>query len=752
MRYFGRWPFASGAALLLICGCAGGPSTGPTVTGSDPAGRAIDVELVADKPSPWGRSKSVLGDEPAPPAAAASPGQSNWLAGIFGKKIPEKGPTPTRTAQTTRRPPLRERSTTTDEETREFFERELADATPAERDALYREWQGLDPQMFRQMIKVWKMGKAVEKQGAEPAGADSWSTAEGARSRSRNDVAPAGYQQNSSDSDEAPPSRSRVRGSNDDQGSRSGTPDDRGPAPRSNRNRDGYVSQAQYADTRDSYGTPGSSRGYGSGNRNTRNSDYNSPPPVAGNRYDSPGYESSPPATRSWSIAPDQGPPPRDPGYNSRQPNNQFRNYGANGLGSNGLRSNRTPLNANPVTYSGDSGYRSNPVQLSQNPEDVGYGSDQYQSGPPTGSWGNPGDRLPDTRRNLGSLVPGNYQGKRNFLNPSPGYAGQNPGNLQTNYDNNPGSGYGGNNQLPVWGQGNSLPQPGPGGAPFGASGSNNQFAPNQFSGGQPFPSQPGFGQPATGQFPGGASSPVQRAAWQSNLQQVIAAAEAQTAGLKIGTTEQERQTYIESHVYLRMLYLMAGQQDRALHAIPGLDPADQEFWQQMFWGVSNYFDTRGIPGTSDRASQTVAQLTSAVQQLQSKANLELRNVSFCQKISSFGNYERFAREEFTPGQPVLLYAEVQNFRSEPTSAGQYRTVLRSVVEFYKPGSQSELLDRIEFNPTEDVCKNFRRDYFHSYEFAIPAKLSLGPHVMKLTVEDQLSHRVSTYTLNFTVH
>jgi hypothetical protein len=153
----------------------------------------------------------------------------------------------------------------------------------------------------------------------------------------------------------------------------------------------------------------------------------------------------------------------------------------------------------------------------------------------------------------------------------------------------------------------------------------------------------------------------VQRAAWQSNLQQVIAAAEAQTAGLKIGTTEQERQTYIESHVYLRMLYLMAGQQDRALHAIPGLDPADQEFWQQMFWGVSNYFDMRGIPGTSDRASQTVAQLTSAVQQLQSKANLELRNVSFCQKISSFGNYERFAREEFTPGQPVLLYAAVSD-------------------------------------------------------------------------------------------
>ena len=44
------------------------------------------------------------------------------------------------------------------------------------------------------------------------------------------------------------------------------------------------------------------------------------------------------------------------------------------------------------------------------------------------------------------------------------------------------------------------------------------------------------------------------------------------------------------------MLYLMSGQQERALQAIPGLDPADQEFWQQTFWGLTNYFDSASIP------------------------------------------------------------------------------------------------------------------------------------------------------------
>ena len=46
---------------------------------------------------------------------------------------------------------------------------------------------------------------------------------------------------------------------------------------------------------------------------------------------------------------------------------------------------------------------------------------------------------------------------------------------------------------------------------------------------------------------------------------------------------------------------------------------------------------------------------------------------------------------------------------------------------------------------------NPRRDYYNSYEFAIPQRINLGPHTMKLMVEDQISQKMATYTLNFTV-
>ncbi len=234
-------------------------------------------------------------------------------------------------------------------------------------------------------------------------------------------------------------------------------------------------------------------------------------------------------------------------------------------------------------------------------------------------------------------------------------------------------------------------------------------------------------------------------------LAQLISVAEAEISQLQTGSTPEEKQNFIERHVYLRMLYLMADQHERALEAIPGIDPADQEFWQQTFWAVANYFDREAIPNQADRATQTVSQLRQATARLQEHANLKLKNVAFCHKINSFGSYERFERDEYTPGRPVLVYSEIENFTSELTADGTYRTLLKSKVQIFKAGSNGDLVAEIPFDTTEDLCRNARKDYFHSYKFEIPRNISLGPHVMKLTVEDEISQKVATYTQNFTV-
>jgi len=238
---------------------------------------------------------------------------------------------------------------------------------------------------------------------------------------------------------------------------------------------------------------------------------------------------------------------------------------------------------------------------------------------------------------------------------------------------------------------------------------------------------------------------------WKDDLQRLIATAEIEFSQLKPGASETEKLDYVAKQVYLRMLYLMGDQKGRATQAITDLSPADQEFWQQTLWAFHNYFDQQGIPQEADRANQVISQLQSAIASLQNKAQLEIRNVNFCQKITSFGNYDKFDRQEFQPGEPVLIYAEIRNFGTEPTADGQFRTTLKSTIEIHKVGPQGGLVSQYDFPGTIDNCRNRRQDYFHSYMVNIPERSTLGPHLMKLTIEDQISHKVNTYTMNFNV-
>ena len=207
-----------------------------------------------------------------------------------------------------------------------------------------------------------------------------------------------------------------------------------------------------------------------------------------------------------------------------------------------------------------------------------------------------------------------------------------------------------------------------------------------------------------------------------------------------------------EAEIQLRMLYLIAGDHGRALEAVPGLSPAEQEFWQHTFWALSTELDAKSMPNPADRATHAVAALRTAAVKLSERANLTLKNVNFCHRVDSFGNVETFERDEFTPNEPVLIYAEVENFTSERSLEGRFRTVLKSKVEIFRAGG-TQLVETLPLDKpvTVDLCDSHRQDYFLIYELKVPARIGLGPHVMKLTVEDTLGGAVAETELNFTV-
>jgi hypothetical protein len=229
---------------------------------------------------------------------------------------------------------------------------------------------------------------------------------------------------------------------------------------------------------------------------------------------------------------------------------------------------------------------------------------------------------------------------------------------------------------------------------------------------------------------------------WEEHLQAAIRALEEDSSSTPKTAAELTR------HADLRLLYLVAGRRDDALRPIAGISPAQQDFWSKELYGLATYLDAQRITDGAQRAAVAKEHFSEAVAQLGELGTLVVRNLAFCTKVSSYGVFTRFDSDAFTPGQEVLLYAEVENFKSEPTDQG-FHTVLRSSYQILD--SRGQRVDQRDFSTTEEHCLNPRRDFFIRYFLHIPQRIYDGKYTLQLTIEDTLSQKIGQSSLEFTV-
>ncbi len=229
---------------------------------------------------------------------------------------------------------------------------------------------------------------------------------------------------------------------------------------------------------------------------------------------------------------------------------------------------------------------------------------------------------------------------------------------------------------------------------------------------------------------------------WQADLERAIRRLEQNVASSPRSAGE------VAEHARLRMLYLLADRRDDALRPIPSASPSVQDFWAKELYGLAAWLDTQGIDDPTRRAAEAKLHLSEAINRLGEQSPLIVRNLAFVTDIQSFGSYKPFPECKFTPGQEVLLYAEVENFSSESTSKG-YRTSLRFGYQIFD--SRGQRVAEHEFTAQED-CLNMRRDFFIGYHFFIPTRIYDGKHTLQLTVEDLHSQKIGQSSIDFTVH
>ena len=155
----------------------------------------------------------------------------------------------------------------------------------------------------------------------------------------------------------------------------------------------------------------------------------------------------------------------------------------------------------------------------------------------------------------------------------------------------------------------------------------------------------------------------------------------------------------------------------------------------------------------------TADDLSRAVQKLRYQALLKVQNINFCSKIYSFGSYDRIRVPRFSASERILIYAEIENFKSkELIASGNYQTKLSSVIQIFSgehtqasDASATRLIHTQEFATTVDMCKRPRRDFFNAYTYILPRDLAPGTHTLVLKVRDELSGTEAIERLNFEV-
>jgi hypothetical protein len=128
---------------------------------------------------------------------------------------------------------------------------------------------------------------------------------------------------------------------------------------------------------------------------------------------------------------------------------------------------------------------------------------------------------------------------------------------------------------------------------------------------------------------------------------------------------------------------------------------------------------------------------------------LVVRNMAFCTEVISYGVHTDVPATNFAAGQQLLLYAEIDDFKSQQSADGFY-TALRSRYDIIDDWGRHVFVS--ELPAIDETCRNQRRDYFVRYFLTLPSDIEPGHYVLQLTVEDTLGHTSGTSSIPMSIY
>lgn len=183
------------------------------------------------------------------------------------------------------------------------------------------------------------------------------------------------------------------------------------------------------------------------------------------------------------------------------------------------------------------------------------------------------------------------------------------------------------------------------------------------------------------------------------------------------------------------------------MQSLSGLPPEDRELLSALMDCLTN-LRSQMRADNNMLFSKKMAPLIDMGDRLRSQAELSVPTVALCTTVQAFGEYAPIDPARFVAGKPhqVGLYYEVENFSSQPNGEKLYETRLSEEIVLYTESSGLPVWsDRKE--TYTDRSRRRRHDFFVGKRITLPATLTIGRYLLKVTIQDEQARRIAENTV-----
>ncbi len=218
--------------------------------------------------------------------------------------------------------------------------------------------------------------------------------------------------------------------------------------------------------------------------------------------------------------------------------------------------------------------------------------------------------------------------------------------------------------------------------------------------------------------------------------------------GRKLALHVKEYPQDLAGQLDFQLYGLVNGDPAPQLPVIAGLGNEDRELLAAVIDGVTNFRNAVHADGNL-LLSRKVRPILELAERLRSQAELTIPTVALCRKVDAFGVYDPIEPARFVAGreQPVIVYCEVENFASQLDDQKRWATMLAEEVVLYDEQNGLEVWREKQARSIVDHSRNRRHDFFIVKMIKLPANLTIGRYLLKVSVVDQQVQRVAENTV-----